>query len=46
VYGDDFIEINDLQENGQIQHLLQLENEVYLMNPQEQEIDLMQMTCT
>ncbi|CAD6266799.1 unnamed protein product [Miscanthus lutarioriparius] len=39
----EFIQINDFQENVQEQHLLQHENEVYLLNPQEQEVELMQL---
>lgn len=34
----DFLEINGLQANEQVQYLLQRENEVFLLNPQEEEV--------
>ena len=34
----DFIELNDLQGNEQVHYLLQQDNEVYQLNPQEQEL--------
>lgn len=33
----DFMEVNDLQDNEEVQYLLQHENEVFQLNPQEQE---------
>jgi hypothetical protein len=38
-----FIELNDLQNNMVEQHLLQLENEVYLKEPAPEEVELMQL---
>lgn len=42
VQDGDFLEINDLQANEQIQCLLQHENEVFMLNPQAEE-ELMQL---
>lgn len=39
-----FIELNDLQNNMVEQHLLQLENEVYLMEPALEEVELVQLS--
>ena len=35
---EDFMEINDLQNNDEVQYLLQHENEVFQLNPQEHEL--------
>lgn len=43
VQDGDFLEINDMQPNEQVQYLLQHENEVYMLNPQPEEQDLMQL---